>query len=453
MRGIFLPAAALAVFLASTPALAQDQKKFLEEERRREMDARPPLDEDMKQPVLWDAGAFLHLQLDHLDDPPFEDTRTDRYVDFRPWGMLRFERRVTAFVRAQADYTDFNTGQQFKSSDSNQFGVRVDQAWVEGDWTDFGRGFTLKIGKEFLSMGSGLLFNDVAYAIQATYDWERFAMRGWIARTRVSQDDIDQSRPHKDVSHRAFLGIEADYLITGNHRIYGMVLVERDYNREQVATQEWDYNANYVGLGGRGTIVAGWGYSAEAVYEFGRTASTGSTQLDSISAFAFLLTTDYQFQGEMEPSLRLQYMFGSGDSDRTSVSDMAAGNTAGTDDTSFLSFGFVQTGVSLFPRVSNIHILRLGGSLRPLASTELFEKLEVGLYGYLYRKAESRELISDSRAFLDDTDVGQEVDLFLRWRILSDLGFSLIYGCFFPGKAYVDDSPRNFFSAGLTYTF
>jgi hypothetical protein len=453
MRGILLPAAVLIALVSSLPAFAQDQKKYLEEERRRVMDARPPLDEDMKQPLLWDAGAWLHLQFDHLDDPPFEDTRTDRYVDLRVWGLLRIESRYTAFVRVQADYTDFNTGQQFNTSESNQFGVRVDQAWVEGNWTDFGRGFTLKIGKEFLSMGSGLLFNDVAYAVQGTYDWERFALRGWIARTRFSQDDIDQSRPNRSESDRAFLGIEADYLITGSHRLYGMVLVERDFNRENVANQEWDYNATYVGLGGRGTIVAGLGYSGEAVYEFGRTASTGSTQLDSISAFAFLLTTDYNFQGEMEPVLRLQYMYGSGDSDRGSVSDMAAGNAAGTKDTSFLSFGFVQTGFSLFPRVSNIHILRIGGALRPLASTELFHKMEVGVYGYYYRKAKSTELISDSRAFLNSTDIGQEVDLFLRWRILSDLGFSINYGIFFPGKAYLEDEPRNFVSAGLTYTF
>src|SRR5688572_27583905 len=115
MRGILLPACVLTAFLCSSPAFGQDQRKFLEEERRKEMDARPPLDEDMKQPLLWDAGAWLHLQFDHLDDPPFEDTRTDRYVDLRLWGLLRFERRITAFVRVQADYTDFNTGQQFKT--------------------------------------------------------------------------------------------------------------------------------------------------------------------------------------------------------------------------------------------------------------------------------------------------------------------------------------------------
>src|SRR6187549_3173288 len=89
------------LLLAAFPlaALGQDQKKFLEEERRREMDARPKLDDELQQPFLWDAGGWLHLQFDHLDDPPFEDTRTDRYVDLRLWGQIRYERAYTAFVR------------------------------------------------------------------------------------------------------------------------------------------------------------------------------------------------------------------------------------------------------------------------------------------------------------------------------------------------------------------
>src|SRR5205809_7838282 len=132
--------------------------------------------------------------------------------------------------------------------------------------------------------------------------------------------------------------------------------------------------------------------------------------MDRIAAIARLRTTDYDFHGPVEPAVRRQYLFGSGDSDRASVADMAAGNQAGTTDTSFLSFGFVQTGFSLFPRVSNIHIVRVGGSIRPLESVELLHKMEVGVYGYVYRKAVSEELISDSRAFLNSADIGQEVD-------------------------------------------
>lgn len=449
--------ATLAALLLSASALAapsQDQKKFLEEERRREMDARPKPDEDMQQPLLWDAGGWLHLQIDHLDDPPFRDTRTDRYVDLRLWGELRLERRYTAYVRLQTDYTDYNKGDQFKGGRDNRFRwPQVDQAYLEADWTEFQRGLTIRAGREFVSLGSGLLYNGVAYAAQATYDADEWGLQAWVAHSIIHEDDIDQSRPNPGDSHRLFLGLEAELLLSGSHRAYAMVLVERDLNREHVATQDWDYHANYVGLGGRGTITAGWGYAGEAIVEIGTTASAGGTVKDPITAFALLLGTDYQFQGPMEPSLRLQYMFGSGDKDRVSPTDMAAGNQAGTTDTSFLSFGFVQTGFSLFPRVSNIHILRFGGSIRPLEHVEAFHKLEVGAYAYYYRKASSTMLISDARAFLNSSDIGSELDFLIRWRIFSDLGFYLNYGVFFPGKAYLDDAARNFISAGVTYSF
>src|SRR5262249_28792152 len=141
------------------------------------------------------------------------------------------------------------------------------------------------------------------------------------------------------------------------------------------------------------------------------------------------------------------------DSDRGSVTEQAAGNQAGTDDNGFLSFGFVPTGYSLFPRVSNIHILRVGGTIRPLESVEMFHKMQLGVFGYLYRKAQSESPISDSRAFLQSADVGKEVDVTLRWRIYSDLGFSVNYGCFFPGDAYQETKARNFLNVGLTYSF
>ena len=444
----------LMVSALALSASAQDQKKFLEEERRKEMDARPKPDPDMLQPLLWDAGGWLHLQFDTLEDPPFSKERTDRYVDLRLWGELRIERIYTAYVRIQTDYVDFNSGDQFKGTEDNVFRApHLDQAYVQADWTEMNRGLMLRAGREFVSLGSGLLFNSVAYAVHGIYDHGEWAVQAWVAHSIIGEDDIDQSHPHSGSSHRLFFGLEGELLLSGSHRAYAMFLLEHDLNRENVAVQDWDYNANYIGLGGKGTILAGWGYSAEAVFEFGQTASVGTTSSDPIRAFALLLTTDYQFQGPMEPSVRIQYMFGSGDSDRASPTDMAAGNEAGTTDTSFLSFGFVQTGFSLFPRVANIHILRVGGTIRPLVSVEAFHKFEVGVFGYYYRKAQAQELISDSRSFLNDADIGKEVDFLVRWRIFSDLGFYLNYGVFFPGAAYQDRGARSFLSAGITYSF
>src|SRR5262245_57193471 len=159
VRSVLFGSAVFSLAL-STPAFAQDQKKFLEEERRKEMDARPKPDPDMIQPLLWDAGGWLHLQFDQLDDPPFRDTRTDRYVDLRLWGELRVDRIYTAYVRVQTEYVDFNKGDEFKGTADNVFrGPHLDQAWVQADWTESNKGLILRAGREFVSLGTGLLFN------------------------------------------------------------------------------------------------------------------------------------------------------------------------------------------------------------------------------------------------------------------------------------------------------
>lgn len=450
----FVPAIVAFAALCSSAAVAQDQQKLLEDERRREMDAaRPKPDDDMKQPFLWDAGGWLHLQFDQVDDEPLRDTRTDRFVDLRLWGEIRYERIYSLYCRVKAQYIDFNPGDQYSGTEDNSFHAGFDELYVDADWTENSRGFAARAGRAFVSMGSGLLYNDLAYMIQGTYTQDRWAVRGWVGHSIIHEDDIDQSIQHSNKSYRGFIGVEGEYLLTGNHRVYGMFLLEHDFNRDQFSSVDWTYNANYFGVGGRGTIIGGLGYSAELIYEFGESAAATSTQMESISAFAGLLTLDYQIQGPMEPTLLVQYMYGSGDKDRQSPTDALAGNQAGTDDNGFLSFGFVQTGYSLFPRVSNIHILRIGGTIRPLESVDWLHKLQVGVFGYLYRKAQSEEPISDSRSFQNSADVGKEVDFTLRWRIYSDLGFSLNYGCFFPGDAYQETKARNFFSAGMTYSF
>ncbi len=448
---------AASLFLAAASSLAAqvEDKPFLEEERRRLMDERRRAQEELRQPLLWDAGGWLHSEFIHLDDPPDKTERTLRYEDLRLWAEVRIERRWTAYVRLQAEYTDFNSGDQFEGNDDNKSRLHVDQAWLEADFSTDGEGLTVKLGKEFLSLGRGLLLNDVYYALQGSWSSGAWGARAFAAHTVLHEDDIDTSLPNSDDSRRAFAGLEVNGILSGSHRAYLVGLVERDLNEEDpdFATVDWGYDAWYAGAGARGTVAGGLGYQLEGIFESGKGVAGGSTQEETIRSFALLAALDYGFGGPLSPYLSAEYLFGTGDPDRGSVTDGAAGNMPGTDDEGFLAFGYVQTGFSLFPRLSNIHIVRAGGSIRPLASLEAARSLEVGGYFYWYRKDEADAPISDPRSFLADEDVGTEVDFFLRWRILSDVGISVNFGRFMPGAAYQDDDPRNFASAGLTYSF
>jgi len=73
-------------------------------------------------------------------------------------------------------------------------------------------------------------------------------------------------------------------------------------------------------------------------------------------------------------------------------------------------------------------------------------------YYWLF-KADADGPISDFRANDTSGDVGQEVDVFLEWRIFSDLSWTFRYGRFFPGQAYGDRQPRDFLYTGLNVSF
>lgn len=457
MRRVGSGLMSLGVLLAAASSLSaqnDQQKRFLEEERRREMDERARANADLKQDFLWEFGGWFHGELTRLDDQPDRDHRTYRYADLRLWGEVVFEQRYTAYLRLQSDYIDFNKGDQFAGEHDNVVHpLVVDEAYLDADFSWDGTELKARAGRQFESLGRGLLLNGVAYAGHLSWSAGPFSARLVLAHTIPHDDDIDQSLPNPRDSHRGFFGVEADWIFTGDHRLYFMGLVEHDFNGENEFGQKWDYNANYLGLGARGSVTGDLSYAVELVYEFGQTAGAGSTEMDPIRAFAATVSLDYVLRIDTSPILVLEYMFGSGDSDRGSVTDVASGNTSGTNDEGFLSFGFLQTGFSLFPRLSNIHILKLGGSFHPLESVEAARYLEVGAYFYYYRKAEAGQPISDPRSFRDDADIGKEFDLFLRWRIFSDLGLSVNYGLFMPGNAYDEKSNRGFISAGLSYSF
>lgn len=457
MRRVSLGVASVIAAWASVSsafAQADPQKKFLEDDRRREMDERARANADLKQDFLWDYGGWLHSEVDRLDDKPDRAHRTFCYEDLRLYGEVVYNQRYTAYVRLQTDFTDFSKGDQFSGDDNARYRpILVDQAWLDGDFSWDGTVLKARAGKEFETIGSGLLLQGVYYAGHVSWASGPFSARVVVAHTVVHDDDIDQSLPNFRNSHRGFGGVEADWQFSGDHTFYVMSLAEHDFNDAENAFQKWDYDADYLGLGARGHVVENLSYAVEAVYEFGRTVAAGSTSRDSIQAFAAIVTLDYLWRVDTSPSLEVQYMYGSGDRNRTSVTDVASGSPPGTRDESFLSFGFVQTGFSLFPLLSNIHILRAGGSFHPLESLDFARNLELGSYFYYYRKVQSAEPISDPRSFNNSADIGTEVDVFLRWRLFSDLGVSINYGVFMPGKAYDERSNRNFVSASLTVSF
>ena len=77
----------------------------------------------------------------------------------------------------------------------------------------------------------------------------------------------------------------------------------------------------------------------------------------------------------------------------------------------------------------------MGASFFPLEKCKIFRKLEVGARLYWYQK-DSAGAISDPTATDPGRYIGWEGDLFIDWRITSDLSWTIRYGGFVPGSTY-----------------
>ena len=124
-----------------------------------------------------------------------------------------------------------------------------------------------------------------------------------------------------------------------------------------------------------------------------------------------------------------------------------------TTDTSFVGWGFRNTGFSLAPRMSNLGMVRLGASTFPANQTSMFRELQVGSNFFLYHKQQADGAASDTLSTKDNHFLGSEIDIYVNWRITPDLAWALSYGVFLPGDAFSSQSHRDLFFTAVTINF
>ena len=208
-----------------------------------------------------------------------------------------------------------------------------------------------------------------------------------------------------------------------------------------------------------GEILPRLRYAAEGIAEEGssqayNTFSTNGLDLPSdIEAYAFTGSLEYLFDHPLQPRLLAEYLWGSGDPDRVSPGNTVQGNQGYTRDRSFNYFGYAPVGFALSPRLSNLHVVKGGTSLLPLEDCAGCESLETGVNGYAFFKDRPGGGIPDNRATLDRSYVGAEHDVYVHWKIFSDLLAGVRYGVFHPGDVYRDEPARHFLETSLLYTF
>lgn len=457
---------ALAILAAAGPAeraSAEEPRRIYEEQLRARLDQQLP----MVRELGVDAGAWLTFSFLHYDDQSARKWRTLREYELRGWASLNLAGVHRAYVRGLLRYDDWNTGTNPNGEKGDEAEQKLERAWYQFDLGQLMQNqtgqrppvsFRFKVGRAFADIGTALVLSmplDMVEFDLTAGDWE---IQSLLGKTITHTSNIDDSARVSDHQDRCFWGFQVTYAGLDQHRPFAYFLNNQD-NTEPWGSdplQSYEYTSRYVGLGSEGTLVSpNLQYLFEIVGEWGKTYSEGQTAgRDRIQAMALDVLLEYLFRTKTKPKVSVEYLFGSGDSDRRlSANSTVGGNRAGTVDHAFNAFGFRDTGLSFAPSISNLHIYSLGASFYPLESRKRFKKMEVGTRAFFYHKATAGGPISDTMATKDSRYVGWEWDVYCDWRITSDLTLTVRYGSFWPGAAFEDRTCRQCLYTALTYSF
>jgi hypothetical protein len=481
-RGLCLLAFATSFVLVS-PVVAQEELgRFQKQLEQLHRDQYLRIDQSIppQRRALVDYGAFLSFSYLSLDDQN-NDNHVLRQTDLIGYARVNIDNVSEIYVRGRTGYQDFNDQDSFDGQGDEKIDPDFDIAYYRFDLRralqayqghDPDGDLTIEAGRDLVYWGNGLVMSERIDGIIARLQTPLADFDVIAGVTPVRTVDFDTSRPNFDHNtRRGLYGAQVSRQF-GKHRPFAYGLIQRDYNKDDTfditappVHTRYRYDSYYLGLGSQGALSDRLAYGLELAYEGGYGLSNSYQQSsagingvqqtdDPIHAFAGDMRFDYLLGDERQTRLSLEGIIATGDPDRlTGTSDTFGGNRPHTGDNAFNAFGFLNTGVAFAPPVSNLMALRVGASTFPLPQMRAFERLQLGIDGFVFAKTRQAAPL-DEPTLLDHRYLGWEPDLFMNWQITNDVTIALRYGVFFPGDALVnDDQNRQFLFAGVTYAF
>jgi hypothetical protein len=433
--------------------------------------------------LLIDHGAVLRSLTawyeDHGNNLPFpQESRAVHFAEVRPWASLSYGELHRGFFRGQLGYLSFNDGDAYGplAREQRVQGPYVDLAYYEFDIDAALRrsgvdgadelSADFSIGRQYLYLGRGISFGLTTDALSLDWshgDWAGLAFGSQSIDRNVSTNGLPNPFAYQ-LDRRKFYGGQLEYQGWDRRELYSYLMGQFDNSSRQSA-QETAYDSIYWGIGTTGEVLFGepgqevgiqnLRYHSEFILQRGSHRDFGTTA--DIKAWAVDAGLDYFWTTPMKPRVGVGYVRASGD--KTSLgSPLPNANSSqfGTSDASFNGFGYLNTGVSFQPSLSNLEFVRFAAALRPFDETDspTYEGVEVGTSAYLYWRPAPQAGISDVRADQNDDYLGHEWDMYVNWRMSSDLFLLVNYGIFFPHEGSFspgNDRSRQFFTVNLNW--
>ncbi|MBF0252746.1 MAG: alginate export family protein [Candidatus Omnitrophica bacterium] len=461
---LFVICSLFLLFAFSSYALTQNQEKRIEEDTRKALESTETEILSQTDEFVYDFGGWVDFRYTDYTDDDNNSSVTDYYDytymwDTRLWfkaalrtsGSEQFSNEHTFYMRFKDQHIYRRPDDTAGGADHDGPHLEYIYGTLDYDpvWID--------IGRKYYSIGQGIAYSNVNDGFAVRYLPGNWGVKAMAVRTLPYEDNIDSSVPGYDKkSERYFFGIEPDYRGISGHRFYGYSLYQMDETNEdpEDVAQDYGYDSLYFGLGAEGELLEGLTYLTEVIYEMGKSYTSVSNERSDIEAWACDVEIRYEADIYSRPGISGQFACASGDPDRVDVTNTIDGNLTGKDK-NFMYFGYLPTGYALAPRFSNIMFYRAGIDLFPLEKWKFFRDLNVSAEFFRFYKAESQGGISDYEASANSCDIGYEIDLTIKWNILSDLQLLVEYGYFFPGEAYTspDNDEDIYLSVSLSFSF
>jgi hypothetical protein len=402
----------------------------------------------------FDNDVYSHNLQDQLKTFVGRDTRVYYTAQLDPKLSLYFRGKVSDLAFA---VTPGITKPDFRI----QQPLDLELGWVEYVRSPTTR---FKLGRQFMSVGQGIVVAEPLDGLNFQTVSKGISLGLFWGTTPNRLVDVDETIVgyNQGLTHRDFSIFQMAYQSPGGDRYYGYYVDQHDQSQTLDPVQaslDFHYHSNYTGIGTNLLLSKNVALTLEAIKQGGSTLAEnqGDFTRVGIDAFGAYAAAAWALKGRNEPVARLEYAFGSGDRDRGTVTGTFGGKALATTDRNFLYFGILETGLALTPRLSNLHILRLGYQQRLRLHGRAIEDTDPQLSLKLssYYKEHARAVISETLADGTGSHVGDALDFYLAWRVAADTTFNSQVGFFKPGNGFPDDTRdmarRILVSTTLTY--
>ena len=359
------------------------------------------------------------------------------------------EDHVLVVVTLQADniWGGANAGQNVRLKGNT---VQVSEAYVQLRELFYSPA-TLKVGRQELNYGTGLIFSSVDQVY--TFDAGRLVLDYHPLTIDIVGAQLKNNQGYAISPGAGFSSAQSDLLfVNAKYEVNSVVKDVEGYfgwaSQMRAPGTPFGGTANaaapspiLIGLRTDLAPVENLTVSLEGAYEGGNSEVGAGLRDETISAFLAQAALKYTFKGvAWTPAINASYTYASGDS---SVLVAGVPNTRHA----FVPwFGMAEgyNGYVFAPALSNIQIMNVGVSAKPCANTTL------ALQGYYYLKANKNGGVSSdansdlggfnttgiATAANDSRDVGAELDAIVGYDYSKDVRCQLVYGAFLPQNAY-----------------